>query len=309
VSNLLDRFTGETGRRARLEMLLRQPALARDAVAAALLAEQVSVYAVGAGEPIISQGQTDTDVHFLLYGEVSIEVNGREITRRVAGQHVGEMAMIDPSQNRSATVRARADVVAARVSEATFVALADSHPALWRGLAVELASRLRQRIGHVRPRNESPVLFIGSCSSREGLEIARAFQAAFSHDPWITRIWTDGVFGAGKTPIESLAAQLSEIDFGLLVLTADDLVKVGALAAPSPRDNVLFELGLAIGALGRERAFCVKHRCGADDLRLPSDLLGVQPLEIRAGSGADLASRVGAAATELRHIINRLGAR
>lgn len=309
MSNVVDRFTGDGGRRARVEMLLRQPALAHDAEAAALLAEQVSVRGVGAGLPIIQQGETDTDVHFLLFGEVSIEVNGREITRRVAGQHVGEMAMIDPSQPRSATVRARTEVVAARVSEATFVALADARPALWRALAVELGSRLRQRNGHVRPRNETPVLFIGSCSSRDGLDIARAFQAAFFHEPWITRIWTDGVFGAGKTPIESLAAQLSEIDFGLLVLTPDDLVKVGESAAPSPRDNVIFELGLALGALGRERAFCVKHRCSADELRLPSDLLGVQPLEIRSGSAADLAARVGPAATELRHIINRLGAR
>lgn len=308
MSSLVDRFTGDGGRRNRVEMLLRQPALAHDAEAAALLSEQADVYEVAEGAAIILQDDTDTDVHFLLFGEVSIEVHGREIMRRCAGQHVGEMAMIDPSQRRSATVRARTPVVAARVSEATFVTLADARPKLWRALAVELGSRLRQRNGHVRPRNETPVLFIGSCSSPEGLGVARAFQAAFSHDRWITRLWTDGVFGAGKTPIESLVAQVNEIDFGLLVVTPDDLVQAGSVTAPSPRDNVVFELGLAIGALGRDRAFFVKHRCKAEDLRLPSDLLGVQALEVQAGT-MDLAARVGPAANELRGIIKRMGAR
>ena len=98
---MVDRFTGDGGRRNRVEMLLRQPALAHDAEAAALLSEQADVYEVAEGAAIILQDDTDTDVHFLLFGEVSIEVHGREIMRRCAGQHVGEMAMIDPSQRRA----------------------------------------------------------------------------------------------------------------------------------------------------------------------------------------------------------------
>lgn len=310
MSELLARFTdGPDGRRRLVDQLLRQPAAGHDRDAARLLAEAAVVYEVEPGQTVIRQDARDTDIHFIVFGEVAIEVSGRELTFRSAGQHVGEMAMIDPSQPRSATVRARTASVLARVSEPSFEQLAQDRPLLWRAIAVELGSRLRQRNGHVRRRNETPVVFVGSCSSAEGLGIARALQAAFAHDSWITRIWTDSVFAAGMTPIESLAGQVQEIDFALLVVTPDDLVSVGEATRPSPRDNVIFELGLAIGALGRERALMVKTRCKPEDLRLPSDLMGVQPLEVVPGDPATIASRVGPAANEFRRLVLRLGSR
>ena len=55
------------------------------------------------------------------------------------------MALVDPSQVRSATVVAEDGVVIARLSERVFSALAESHSRLWRNVARELAHRLRQR--------------------------------------------------------------------------------------------------------------------------------------------------------------------
>ena len=307
---LLRRFDdGDEGRRRLIEQLLRQEVVANDSAIAEGLADAHELVAYGLGDVLITQGGVDTEVYLVLIGEVSIEVHGREMATRTAGQHVGEMTLIDPSERRSATVRATVDTVAARITEEAFTAIANAHPVMWRRLALELGFRLRQRGTHVRPRSEHPEVFIGSCSSSEGLGLARAMQAAFAHDSWITRIWTDGTFGAGSTPIDSLVAQLDSLDFSLLVVTPDDLVDSGDGGQPSPRDNVIFELGLMMGALGRERAFMVKTRCRPEDLRLPSDLVGVKALEVVPGDPATLAARVGPAADEFRAVVRRLWSR
>lgn len=311
MSDTFDRFIDPVhGRRRVIEQLLRQPVSHHDPAVASRLAEAASLHEISAGNLVIQQEATDTDIYFILVGEVTIEVSGREMTFRAAGQHVGEMAMIDPTQRRSASVRARLDCVLAKVSEPDFEGLAEVYPRMWRALAVELGSRLRQRNGHVRPRNETPIVFVGSCSSAEGLALARALQVAFAFDPWVTRLWCDdGVFPAGRTPIESLVAQLEVVDFALFVVTPDDLLAGSTTSVATPRDNVIFELGLMIGALGRDRVFMVKTRSSAPAVRLPSDLLGVQPLDIQPGVPATLGSRIGPAASHFRSIAMRLRSR
>jgi predicted nucleotide-binding protein len=77
----------------------------------------------------------------------------------------------------------------------------------------------------------------------------------------------------GRTIIEKLEAHL-DVDFAIILLTPDD---VGGQAAETPtlnkraRQNVVLELGLFIGALGRSRV-CALHK---GNLELPSDFDGV----------------------------------
>lgn len=115
-----------------------------------------------------------------------------------------------------------------------------------------------------------PRVFIGS--STEGLEIARAVQAALYYDAEPI-LWCQGVFGLSGGTLETLVAECGNFDFAVFVLTADDLVRKQKQRGNAPRDNVLFELGLFMGHIGRERTFFI--HCRTDDLLLPTDLAGV----------------------------------
>lgn len=304
---MLRRFTeGEEGRRRLLDALGEQSVVAHNAEVANDVANTARLTQHERGDAVITQDNTDTDICLILAGHVAVEINGREVARRRAGQHVGEMGMIDPSAKRSATIRALEQTVVAWLTEPAFTSIANRHPTMWRRISVDLGKRLRERGELVKPSREKPVVFVGS--SVEGLAFARAIQAACHHDPWVTRIWTDDVFGVGATPIESLTTQLEQVDFGLLVVTADDVVEARGSSSSCPRDNIIFELGLLMGALGRERTFMVRLR-EERDLKLPTDLMGVKALEVVPGLATDLASRVGPAVNELRGIVSRLRCR
>jgi Predicted nucleotide-binding protein containing TIR-like domain len=115
-----------------------------------------------------------------------------------------------------------------------------------------------------------PSLFIGS--STEGLEFARAVRTSLS-DFAETALWNDGVFTLGRTFIESLISAVARFDFAALVLTPDDRMVVRNDETLGPRDNIIFELGLFMGRLGRERTFIVRPASGL--LQIPSDLAGI----------------------------------
>ncbi|MCW5982698.1 MAG: nucleotide-binding protein [Bryobacteraceae bacterium] len=115
---------------------------------------------------------------------------------------------------------------------------------------------------------ERPSIFVGS--STKGLEVAEAIQSQLCDDAEVV-IWKEGVFGLGQGTLESLVKALDGFDFAILVLTPDDVLLRGDERRNSARDNVLLELGLFMGRLGRERTFIVCPK----DMQIPSDLAGV----------------------------------
>ena len=114
-----------------------------------------------------------------------------------------------------------------------------------------------------------PALFIGSSS--EGKKFALAIQAALQPDAEATT-WDQGIFAIGETFIENLMAALSRFDFAVLVLTPDDIVQSRSAELSSPRDNVIFELGLFMGKLGRDRTFILRQ--SGSGIKIPTDLAG-----------------------------------
>jgi CRP/FNR family transcriptional regulator, cyclic AMP receptor protein len=303
---LKSRFEGDEGRRRLLELLMDQRAVGHDEALARRLADAADIREHAEHEVLILQGDGGNDVAFLLMGSVDILVNEQPVASRSAGEHVGEMAAIDLKAKRSATVRAREAAVAAWVPEAKLAAIAQEHPSLWRGFARMLGDRLRERGRLVRSRNAKPRVFVGS--SVEGLAVAQALQKGLSHDPVLVRVWPDDVFAPSSYTANDLLAEAERSDFAVFVIRGDDVTKSRGAEAVSPRDNVIFELGLFMGALGRERTLVVRPR-GAG-LKVPSDLLGLRALDYDdTVPPPDLAAVLGTVCTEIREVARRLGAR
>lgn len=300
---MISRFRGEAGR-DRLISALRQQTIIHDNKNLSIeLADQTEILQFEPEAELIIQGGADNDIYFILAGRLSIVVNGHEVAIRESGQHVGEMALIDPSATRSASAVAIEQTVVAKISEASFRPLANEYPRVWQLIATELAKRLQQRNRWVVPKNPCPVVFIGS--SKESLSIARTIQSNLDHDDFIVRLWTDDVFGASQFPITELEKQVQEADFAMLVLGPDDEVVSRNEKSDAPRDNVIFELGLFMGALSHERTFMIIPR--GYDIKIPTDLLGLTPLSYKSDDSHDLAALLGPACNQLRNIINKIG--
>jgi hypothetical protein len=147
-----------------------------------------------------------------------------------------------------------------------------------------------------------PRLFVGS--SREGKDVAHAVRQQLKDVAEVT-LWSDGLFGLSGGTLESLVAALTHYDFAVLAVTADDLTTSRGTEQASPRDNVVFEAGLFMGRLGRERTFLVYDTVA--EQKLPSDLAGITHAEFRRRSGGTLRAAVGEATDDIRDHIKQLG--
>ena len=149
-----------------------------------------------------------------------------------------------------------------------------------------------------------PAAFIGSAA--EGLDIAKAIQVNLDN-PIEVKIWNQGLLGPGKGTLESLVNIAGDFDCAILVITPDDVVESRGERVKAPRDNVLFELGLFIGKIGRERTFVVCDR--GTKMKLPSDLAGVTVLTFHGHADGNLQASVGAACTQIENRMRQLGIR
>jgi len=300
----LTRFRGPEGLRRLTEVLLSNTIVRNDTTLASKLAAQLKLREVAAGSLIIRQNAHENDLFLIISGELAVIVNGRRIAVRYAGEHVGEMALLDQTVVRSASVIAMTDAVIGKISESSFSAIADAYPILWRHVAQVVSNRLRQRNALVSSRNDRPVLFIGS--SKESLFVATELSRRLRRTLTVN-LWSQDVFLASRVNIESLETQIPSLDFAVLVLSPDDRVISRHSMKPAPRDNVVFELGLFMGGLGRHRTFLVKPK--GLTLKVPTDLLGVTPIEYADGPKKTLANRIAPACKELRRLITRTGTR
>ncbi len=116
-----------------------------------------------------------------------------------------------------------------------------------------------------------PRLFIGS--SVESVNIAYAAQQNLQHNAEVT-VWDQGVFKISSTNLESLIRILNTSDFGMFVFSPDDLINIRGEENRAVRDNVILELGLFVGRLGKDRCFILVPD-SRGDLHIPADLVGV----------------------------------
>jgi predicted nucleotide-binding protein len=296
---MLSRFTDKA---ALVESLVNQKLVMGDDALAAAIASRVTVHEVAPEELLIAQGGFDDAIYFILAGTFSIVVNEEEVAQRTANDYVGEMSIVLPSLPRSATVVALESGVVAKLLAVDLIELGNAYPRVWRQIAKTLADRLYQRNALLRTVHESIRVFI--ISSLEALPLARAVENNFAHDPFFCKVWTDGVFRASPYAIESLEHQLDETDFAIAIAQPDGKTTIGGHAS-SPRDNIIFELGLCVGRLGRHRSFLLEPK--EDDIILSSDLSGFTTIHYRPGPSEDLGSLLGPACKQLRRIFVDLG--
>jgi O-acetyl-ADP-ribose deacetylase (regulator of RNase III) len=139
-----------------------------------------------------------------------------------------------------------------------------------------------------------PRIFVGS--SREGIEVCRAVQLDLADDCDVT-VWDQDVFRLSYGALDSLLDALDSSDAGIFVLRPDDFTISRDVQDTTVRDNVIFELGMFIGRLGRDRTFMLVPR-GANP-RLPSDLLGLTTASYAVDRPGKRAA-VGPACTKIR---------
>jgi Predicted nucleotide-binding protein containing TIR-like domain len=119
-----------------------------------------------------------------------------------------------------------------------------------------------------------PRLFIGS--SKEGMKYARQIEEKLDGVARCVKWFDDNVFKPNRGTLDTLVKQAKLSDFALLIATKDDVTanQERGSTRNTPRDNVIFEFGLFLGATSVDRAFLFAEK-GAD---LPSDFNGVSVL-------------------------------
>lgn len=304
-----ERFEGDAGRHLLADALADQVIVHGDHAVAEEFLRVSELKELQAGDILISQDCEKNDIYFIVSGSLNIEANGRLVAIRKAGTHVGEMALIDSKARRCATVKAVEKSVVVKVTEPDFSRIAAVFPDLWRRIAVELCGRLRNRNQMLRWPNEVPNVFI--CSTSEQVALAEQIQIGLDHHPSIVRIWTDQVFGPSKHTMEDLEREIIAADVAVAVVTGDDVVTSRKKRTIAPRDNVVFELGLFMGQLGRRRTFMVIPR--GVKMKIPSDLIGLTPISYTPPSNPKdarlMAAALGPVCTQLKTEIDALGPR
>ena len=276
-----------------------------NAAAAREISDRGTLACFREGEFLVREDDWFNHIIFILAGRAQITITGFKVAERSAGQHIGEMALIDPSQPRSASAIAMEPTVGLIVSEEDFAAMASNHPDMWRQIAKELADRLRQRRKFVRSSNRHPLVFV-ACAS-ESLPVARAIQAHFENGRTVVELWTDSVFKPSQGTMESLEAKLYSADFCVAIFSADDRVESRGWENVAPRDNTVFELGLFAGAIGRSRSFFAVQK--GRDIKIPSDLAGITSLRFAVPGQKGAEPDVAEACASIEERIAALGPR
>lgn len=157
---------------------------------------------------------------------------------------------------------------------------------------------------HESRSSDKPTVFIGSSS--EGTEVARNLQAELEATRHCEVVrWDHGVFEPSGNAIDSLVREARRVDFAVLVATPDDMVESRGETHGAARDNVIFEFGLFVGALGKTRTYLLT----TDDIKLPSDWQGLTRLSYRKRSDGNIRAACNDSALQVEHQIRNLGKR
>lgn len=114
-----------------------------------------------------------------------------------------------------------------------------------------------------------PKIFIGS--STAGYSIAEKVKVNLS-DIADCFLWQDPeVWETNRSTFDNLIRMSNYFDFGVFVATGDDLTMTNDKLVIEPRDNVILEMALFLGAMGHNKSFLLVE----EGVKLPSDFNGI----------------------------------
>lgn len=150
-----------------------------------------------------------------------------------------------------------------------------------------------------------PRVFIGASS--EAKRVADTLQDLLRrHKVCDPHVWDQGTFRLTDNFLESLIKEAGAADFAILLATQDDAI--AGRDQMVPRDNVMLELGLFIGALGRERTILVADH-SAGGIKLPSDMSGITHAPYSTDSTNNLRAALSGVALQITEHIEEVGSR
>jgi predicted nucleotide-binding protein len=109
-------------------------------------------------------------------------------------------------------------------------------------------------------------------SSSEQLDVAKALEANLTTEGFEVTLWSRDAHQASQYNLDALLARTTAVDFAVFLFVPDDQATVHGEQVSLVRDNVVFEAGLFMGALGRDRCFIV--RAADAPMHVPTDLTG-----------------------------------
>lgn len=147
-------------------------------------------------------------------------------------------------------------------------------------LAAAIVRRCVDLFTSAKPRMSNRVFIVHGHDGVTKLELARLLER-LGLVPVILAEQAD----RGRTVLGKLIDELADVGYGFVLLTPDDVGRSIDVKKPQPRarQNVVFEHGWLIGALGPRRVCAIVK----DRVEVPSDLAGVVYKHIPPGKGID----------------------
>jgi hypothetical protein len=149
-----------------------------------------------------------------------------------------------------------------------------------------------------------PILFVG-CSS-ESIELGEAVQSNLASVAHV-KLWNQGTFKPTHSYLRDLLHECKSAAFAIFILSPDDITRSRNAEEVSPRDNIIFEAGLFMGALGEERVFLLLPK--NLEIKIPTDLSGITmpPYTAPPREGGSWQAALGFATNQIKNSIREIG--